>query len=177
MNTRLTLFSVLVLLGKVVHTDGRDANAVVGQWLTSEGGVRIEIFKMDGKYFRKIVWVKERTYPKDDPEAGKPKHDRKNPDVTKRDQPMIGLRLLAGFEYAGDNSWTHGTIYNPENGKTYKANLTLAKDGSLKIHGYVRIPLLGETTVWTRFDESAKAQDKKQDAPSTLNGVKRAEGN
>jgi hypothetical protein len=118
-----------------------------------------------------------RSYPKDDPEAGKPKHDRKNPDVAKRDQPMIGLRLLADFEYTGDNSWKHGTIYNPEKGKTYRANLSLAKDSSLKIHGYVGISLLGETTVWTRCDESAKTQDKKQDAPPALNDVKRAQGN
>jgi len=176
MNMRLTLLVALVLMGRVVYGGAEEGDAIVGQWLTSEKDARIEIFRTDGKYDGKIVWLKDPTYPKEDLEAGKPVHDRKNPDITKRDQPILGSTLLSNFEYVGDNHWKNGTIYNAENGKTYKAHLSLAKDGSLKVRGYWGISLLGETTIWTRFDDPAKAQDKKQDAPSAQGGVKRAKG-
>lgn len=159
MDARLALLAVPVLFVGVALGAGEEADAVVGRWLTEEKDARIEIFRQDGQYAGKVVWVAEPTYAAGDPEAGKPVHDRKNPDASKRDRPMIGLVLLCGFDYEGHNSWTHGTIYNPENGKTYRANLSLAKDGSLKVRGYVGISLLGETTVWTRCEASAKAED------------------
>lgn len=156
MKIRLVLLTVLVLVGKVVCGAEEGGDVIVGQWLTDEKDARIEIFKVDGKYSGKIVWVKDAVYARDDPEAGKPVHDRENPDPAKRDRSMIGLNLLDGFQYAGDKSWTKGTLYNPRNGKTYHANLTLSKDGALKVRGYVGVSLLGETTVWTRFEEPAK---------------------
>jgi uncharacterized protein (DUF2147 family) len=136
----------------------RDAgDAILGRWLTSEKDARIEIFKSDGKYCGKIAWAKVAVYPKGDSEAGKPKHDRNNPDATKREQPLIGLTLLNNFEYAGENSWTRGSLYNPESGKTYKARLSLSKEGALNVRGYLGVSLLGETTVWTRYNEPNKA--------------------
>ncbi|MCX5768832.1 MAG: DUF2147 domain-containing protein [Candidatus Hydrogenedentes bacterium] len=161
MNIRLTVLVVSILLGMVAHADGTEANAIVGQWFTSEKDARIEIFKVNGKYNGKIVWTKEPTYPEDDPESGKPTHDRENPDVTKRGQPLLGLTLLANFEYAGGNSWTHGTLYNPEDGNTYKTRLSLTPEGTLKVRGYLGISLLGRTVVWTRYEEPVKAQKDK----------------
>ncbi len=157
MKARLSLLVIVTLLAGAARGAGDNADAVVGEWLTQRGDARIEIFKADGKYAGKVVWVAEPTYPEGDAEAGRPVHDRKNPDAAKRDRPMIGLTLLADFEYAGDDSWRHGTIYNPENGKTYRANLALAKDGSLKVRGFVGISLLGETTTWTRCERTTNA--------------------
>jgi len=149
-----------LLAAKIVCGEGIEGDAVLGQWWTEKKDARIEVFKADNKYAGKIVWVKDPVYPNGDPEAGKPLHDRHNPDVAARDQAILGLKMLRDFEYTGSNSWTRGTIYNPENGKTYKARLSLNKDGSLNVRGYVGVSLLGETTVWTRYEESAAAGKK-----------------
>jgi len=125
----------------------------VDQWVTSEGEARIEISKSKGKYNGKIAWLKEPTYPPGDKEAGKPVRDRKNPDESKRDRPIIGLELLKGLTYAGRNTWENGTIYNVHDGKTYKCKVTLKTPYKLHMRGYIGISLVGATTVWTRYKE------------------------
>jgi uncharacterized protein (DUF2147 family) len=57
---------------------------------------------------------------------------------------------LSGFKFAGDNLWEDGTIYDPENGKTYRCKITLESPNRLNVRGFVGISLFGRTTVWTR---------------------------
>jgi len=140
----------LLLSGSAAFAAEDNGDALLGKWLTEEGKGHVEIAKEGGKFTGKIVWLKEPNYPEGDPEAGKPRHDLNNPDPSKRDQPIIGLVVLRDFTYMGDNAWKKGTIYDPENGKTYKCNITLAKDGSLKVRGFIGVSVIGRTSVWTR---------------------------
>lgn len=151
------LLAMFMAPGNDVSNDKAEATAIVGQWLTSGKDARIEIFKENETYSGKIVWVKEPRYPKNDPEAGKPVRDRENPDTSKRDRPIVGLTLISGLQYVGDSEWRNGTIYNAQNGKTYRVNVSLTKDNRLNVHGYVGVPVLGLTTVWTRYTDTAKA--------------------
>ena len=147
----------LALLGYLIAGPAfsEEADGVIGQWLTDDGGARIEIFKENGTYCGKIVWLKEPVYPKEDKEAGKPIRDRNNPDPAKRDQPYVGIYLLRDFAYKGENTWTNGTIYNPENGKTYSAKLRLESKDKLKVRGFIGISLIGGSTFWSRCEEPA----------------------
>ena len=45
-----------------------------------------------------------------------------------------------------------GTIYDPRDGKTYKCRMTLKKDGTLEVRGYLGLALFGKTVVWTRIE-------------------------
>ncbi|HOC70569.1 MAG: hypothetical protein BWX80_01074 [Candidatus Hydrogenedentes bacterium ADurb.Bin101] len=150
MKTRLLMLIVVLLLGTGAFAEEDNGDAILGKWVTEEGKGHVEIYKEGGKYSGKIVWLKEPNYPEGDPEAGKPRHDLNNPDASKRDQPIIGLVVLRDFTYTGDKTWKKGTIYDPENGKTYKCTITLAGDGSLKVRGFIGVSLIGRTSVWTR---------------------------
>lgn len=44
-----------------------------------------------------------------------------------------------------------GHITNPDDGKIYTIKITLDDQGRLAMRGYIGIPLLGRTTLWTRF--------------------------
>ena len=57
-----------------------------------------------------------------------PGTDENNPDPDLRDQPIIGLTMLDGFEAAKNGAWKRGRIYNPEDGKSYKSRIALSKD-------------------------------------------------
>ncbi len=133
-----------------------EGDAVLGKWLTAEGRSQVEITLVDGKYCGTISWLKEPVYPEGDDEAGKTKHDRKNPDPAKQALPLIGLNLIEGFTFAGDNTWTGGTIYDPENGKTYQCKMTLDGD-TLNVRGFIGISLIGRTTAWTRLKTETAA--------------------
>ena len=132
-----------------VNTKVGEGEAIVGKWLNQEGTSHIQIFKATngsfaGKYFGKIVWLKEPL------KNGKPKVDDLNPDPKKQAVPLLGLQILKNFVYdAQDKEWEDGTIYDPKNGKTYSCIMTLSGN-NLNVRGYVGISMLGRTGVWTR---------------------------
>lgn len=63
--------------------------------------------------------------------------DAKNPNPTLRTRPLVGLNILSGFTRQADNTYKGGTIYNPEDGKTYRSEFRLKSDGRLEVKGCV----------------------------------------
>ncbi len=49
----------------------------------------------------------------------------------------------------GPKDWTGGTVYNPEDGNSYKASLTLVDANTVKITGCLVTPLCRSQT-WVR---------------------------
>ena len=60
------------------------------------------------------------------------------------------LQLMEGFSYSAENVWGKGTIYNPDDGRTYKSKMKLTGPNRLEVRGFVIIPLFGGTSIWTR---------------------------
>ena len=148
--TVFVLLSTFLLLCSFAFA--ADEEGVLGLWITPDKDCKIEIFKCGSKYCGRIAWLKDPLYPADDEGgmAGKPIVDRENPNPDLRSRPLMGLQLMGSFTYIGKNVWEKGTIYNPDNGKTYKCKMTLASPNRLEVRGYVGIPLLGANSIWTR---------------------------
>lgn len=51
----------------------------------------------------------------------------------------------------GDDGRRHGTVTDPQDGKTYTAELWLDDAGDLRLRGYIGLPLFGSTQHWTKF--------------------------
>ena len=118
---------------------------IVGVWLTAgKEPAKIQIYKSGDKYFGKIVWLKNPT------ENSEPKIDSNNPDKRKRNQQIIGMIILKGFQFDGDDEWDDGEIYDPESGKTYSCYISVKNGNTLKVRGYVGISLFGRTEIWTK---------------------------
>jgi uncharacterized protein (DUF2147 family) len=60
------------------------------------------------------------------------------------------LQIIADLVQDEPGSWS-GHITNPDDGKTYSINVSLDPAGRLRLRGYIGIPLLGRTTIWTRY--------------------------
>lgn len=122
-----------------------NGDKILGVWKTGSGKGHIQITKYGDKYGGKIIWLKEPNYA-----DGTPKKDKKNPDPAKQNNPTLGLNNLLGFSYEGKGKYENGSIYDPENGKTYSCVMTLENDNTLKVRGYIGISLIGRTDTWTR---------------------------
>jgi uncharacterized protein (DUF2147 family) len=85
--------------------------------------------------------------------AGKEKVDRENPDATLRTRKIVGLVLMSGFVFDGKGTWQKGTIYDPDNGKTYKSKIKITDGGVLKVRGFIGVSLIGRTSQWTRVGD------------------------
>jgi uncharacterized protein (DUF2147 family) len=121
-------------------------DAIIGVWETGTGKARINITKSGNYFYGRIVWLKE---PKN--EEGKPKVDKNNPDETKRTTPLLGMKILSGFEFKGDNLWDDGTIYDAESGSTYNCKINLEDANTMNIRGFIGISAFGRTDVWKRL--------------------------
>jgi len=66
-----------------------------------------------------------------------------------RNRQLKGLTILQGFA-RGENGWDGGSIYNPDDGGTYKATITIADPDTLKLKGCIVWPLC-KTQVWKRL--------------------------
>jgi len=146
-----TLIITLLLPLKAFPVTG-NSSAILGTWEVEDGSGKIEIQRCGEKYCGRIVWIREPNYPADDSGGmgGKPLLDRENPEKKLRDRPQLGLRIMEGYTFRGENFWDNGTIYNTENGKTYRSTLTLLAPDRLRLRGFIGIPLIGGSTVWKR---------------------------
>ena len=140
-----TLILAFVTMLVVPSYSQNKADDIIGVWLT--GGkepAKIQVYKSGEKFYGKIIWLKNPI------ENGKQRMDANNPDESKRSNPIIGLVMLTGFKFDGDEEWRGGDIYDPESGKTYSSYMYLKDKNTLKVRGYVGISLFGRTESWTR---------------------------
>lgn len=140
---KLLLF-LLLILSSVLLFAAFNPDDIIGVWKDGQGKGQVQIYKLNGKYYGKIIWLKNA---KD--VNSKPKVDRKNPNPDLRTKPIIGMVMLKDFKY-DDDEWTGGHIYNPSDGKEYKAYMKLKDKSTLNVRGYVGISLLGKTDTWSR---------------------------
>lgn len=141
MKKLMVLLSLIIFARFAGYAQSDD---VAGIWITDEDKSQVRIFKAtNGKFYGKIEWLKE----------DKDKKDIENPDVSLRDQPLLGLTILKGFSYNSvKKQWSGGTIYDPKNGKTYDCYMWFDEDTQkLQIKGYVLgMKFIGRETTWKR---------------------------
>jgi uncharacterized protein (DUF2147 family) len=78
--------------------------------------------------------------------------DENNTDSRLRGRPLCGVQLIGGFDPAKrkNNRLEGGWVYDPETGGTYSAILTLVDGNTVKLRGYIGIPLFGRTVTLHR---------------------------
>lgn len=115
---------------------------VAGHWVTPDGASIVEISDCgDGTPCGVVVAVH--------PEHGGMVADHNNPDHALRGRSMVGVTLLHGFE-PHRGAWGAGAIYNPKDGRTYRARLRLLSDEALSVSGCLG-PIC-KKLVWERAD-------------------------
>jgi uncharacterized protein (DUF2147 family) len=120
-----------------------------GIWRKADQGERpgkIEVFRCgSGKRYicAKIVWLQD---PNDS--KGNPLRDVRNENPSMRGRAIMGLPIINGMAPVAANQWK-GSIYNPEDGNTYSATLTLVAQNQIKLKGCKAWLLCGERT-WLR---------------------------
>src|SRR5215831_1453902 len=117
-----------------------------GYWYKpdAERESKIQVFKCGkDKLCAKIIWLKN---PNDS--TGKALHDVRNENPSMRGRPIVGLPLFSGMVQSAPGTWS-GQIYNPEDGHTYSATLTLMSRSEIKLRGCKAWLLCGEKQ-WLR---------------------------
>jgi uncharacterized protein (DUF2147 family) len=153
---RMRLKPVLLLLGgSLLAASAQPGTSPEGNWLTEKKSGIIKIFRCSEDsdvLCGKLVWFRIKS---DDPNPNG--LDLKNPEPSRRDRPLCDLTFMYGFKPAQPNGWEGGAIYDPDDGDTYHATMKLRPDGTLDLHGYIGISLIGRSEIWTRYPGSPPA--------------------
>jgi uncharacterized protein (DUF2147 family) len=140
------LISAALLVGFALSTaQAATGDEIQGTWLSADGGAKVKINSCGGGICANIVWLREPI----DSGTGKPKTDKHNPNEARRSRPMLGLQVMSGMKPDGDKRWA-GTIYNADDGKTYRSKVTLLSPTQVKVEGCVLVFCQGET--WTKSE-------------------------
>lgn len=115
---------------------------VVGKWRTEAKNGVVEISRCGASVCGRLL---ESENLRKNPDL----RDLKNKDAAKRSRKLKDLQILSGFKREPDK-WGGGSIYNPEDGGTYKATITPNGADSLKLKGCIAWPLC-KTQTWTRI--------------------------
>ncbi len=113
------------------------AAAVLGRWLTRDKDGVFEIAHCGPVLCGRLVGMRYTDMPTDTAH-----------------RPQCGLTLLEGFTPTEEAGHWHGTIRDPDNDHRYQATIWSPSPGTLKLHGYLLLPILGQTQNWTRYQGS-----------------------
>jgi uncharacterized protein (DUF2147 family) len=115
------------------------AETIEGKWWTEgkEGLMKIQKTK-SGRYEVIIISGKDEA-----------KNDEKNPNPKLRDRKLKGIVIMWNLKFE-DGEYVDGYCYNPRDGNTYRVKMKMLSQNSLRIRGYLLVPLLGQSQDWVR---------------------------
>ena len=114
--------------------------APVGRWLTEGRDAVIAIEACGDALCGRIVGI-----PLDGPQDPIP--------TDHQGRSQCGLGIIQGAVPGEDGTWS-ARIVDPRDGSVYRARMRLDAEHRLHLRGYVGIPLLGRTQVWTPFERA-----------------------
>jgi uncharacterized protein (DUF2147 family) len=135
MRSRLGL-AALVTIG-VGSLGTAQAADPAGLWLTETGSSRIRVAPCGTGYCGTIVSA---------PGKGL---DAKNPDPALRTRSVVGVQILDARQQEG--SGYSGSLYNPNDGKTYSGSMRLTGPNTLEVSGCV-MSVFCKRQSWTRVN-------------------------
>jgi uncharacterized protein (DUF2147 family) len=130
---RNKVMAAAVLLGLAGLGGPAAAETATGVWRMANGKVTVRVSPCGANLCGTVVGLKK---PRDD--EGRPRLDKENPNPALRRRPVIGLTILSNMKVGGQGRWT-GTIYNPDDGNTYRSEMRLQNANTMKVDGCVAV--------------------------------------
>ncbi len=131
-------FACLALFA-LLYASPAHAADLQGIWRDETGSMRVRIAPCGAALCGSLVWLQE------------PHADEYNPDPTKRSQPLLGLRIFSGLAPTDNAGEWKGSVYNPEDGRTYLETITV-NDKQMTEQGCVNAGLICRSIRWTKVN-------------------------
>lgn len=135
------LLAILATLGASAQA-GTTANTATptGRWITANGKAVVQIYPCGSDLCGAIVGLAldHPTDPMPTDWQGKPQCG------------LVIINTTPGTDDNGQPVW-NGQVLDPRNGSIYKAQLKMDENRHLLLHGYIGIPVFGQTQTWAPY--------------------------
>ena len=134
--------TLIVTLSLIFISSSAWATSPEGYWLAENKRSVIHVKECDEGLCGYIHWIIE----------GGMQYDSKNPEPSKRQTPMCGLKVIYGFtqDEVDPNLWETGRVYKADDGDLYSAEVEVLSENQLEVTGYIGFTWLGKTQTWNR---------------------------
>ncbi len=123
---------------------------MTGHWFTHKSKAMVRITQCWAGLFGQIVWLRQGVDSK-----GQPVRDLRNRYKRLRVRRVMGLTNFSELTPSSPGQWS-SPMYNPDDGRTYKASITLSGTGSISVHGCRVGGSIYGTRTWTRVQRRAR---------------------
>ena len=123
----LMLGAILALAGAVRAAEPE------GIW-TIDDRAAVKLFDCSGNLCGQVIWLR-------------------NPAL--RTPKICGRTIIWGLRQSGAGAWTDGWFFDPENGKTYNVDASLAGPDTITANVYLGLPFLGRDETLRRTSLAA----------------------
>jgi uncharacterized protein (DUF2147 family) len=137
---KLVVFLLLLITRESYQCQNVNPDYIVGNWISPDNDLIINCYKKNNKYYGKIVWFKKYY----DAEHDKPK--------AVPESQWLYMNVMTDFEFS-DNEWTNGEIFNLNTGKKYDAFIKQKDNNTLKVTGYIFLPIFCESVLFKKYTE------------------------
>jgi uncharacterized protein (DUF2147 family) len=124
-----------------------------GDWRTEDGSAIIRVDNCRGALWGVVAWERE------------PGRDRRN------GRPTLGSTVLINMRPSSSQARWDGQIYNAQNGETYKANVRMVSDNTLRVEGCVMGGVFCGGQRWTRVGNPSAQGGAKNDVCSKVSAL------
>lgn len=147
-----TIIVLTLLFAGISIYSQSEVDRITGIWVNHLGNAEVKIFKRDGKFFGKIVWIK---IPSDkDINIAK---DKNNPDPSLRIRNILGLEIITDLVYE-NGVWIDGKLYSPEKGQTVDCKLEISDDNQT-LFVEASKGFFSKSLKWKRVDKKQDAKN------------------
>lgn len=132
--------AIVLALGASMMAANPAAADPRGTWLSQNGEIRVRFADCGTQLCGTIIWMRN------------PGPDRHNADESLRSRQLVGVRMIT-MNANGANAW-RGTLYNPQDGRTYNGTMTLpaAASTSMSLSGCVLGGMVCRSQTWSRVN-------------------------
>lgn len=120
---QIMLFVLFLGLTSATAAAGQTTgDRILGTWTDETESMEIKFEQCADAYCASITSI----------EDGSDHEDVHNRNSSLRDRPLVGLRIINGLRYQGDE-WSGGTMYVPKKGIHVGVKLSMTKPGELRM--------------------------------------------
>lgn len=147
MKTAVLFFFLLFPSFSPLLIASHNPDDIVGYWMHSGNKLKVQVYKVNGEYFGKIIWFEDSHYKAKMDDCV----DDQNPDPALRNRKVLGLVVVSSLRYnAEEDNWGGGLIYDSNTGKTYDSVVNMYTASTITVTGYWMFEWLGKSTSFYR---------------------------